>query len=209
MFGSQICARCGKKTEKKHVFCPHCGNSLKNKDVFFEPSFNLGFPFNTLLKQMSKQIEKQFKELEKQPTFQDDDKMSSMEPLMNGISISISSADGQPVIKVNSLGNKAEKPKEAKHREQKITKAQQEQFSKLPKEEPSTTVRRLTDKIVYEINLPNVTKENLMINKMQNGIEIMAFTKSKIFVKLIPVSLPIMKSQLKEGKLVLELKPEM
>ena len=79
--------------------------------------------------------------------------------------------------------------------------------SKLPKHEPSANVRRLTDKIVYEIDVPGVKKEDIMITKLHNSIEIKAFAKDKAYFKLIPISLPIIKSELKNGKLILELKP--
>ena len=77
----------------------------------------------------------------------------------------------------------------------------------LPKEEPQTTVRRLTDRIVYEIELPGVEKDNLVITKLHNSIEIKAFSKDKTYFKLLPVSFHILGSKLEEGKLVLELKP--
>jgi HSP20 family molecular chaperone IbpA len=212
MFGKQLCSRCGKKTSKKHDFCPSCGHNLKGKDEsFFEPSFKMGFPFNALMKQLTKQIERQMKDLDKEmaepPTFEDKKEKKQVKP-MQGISISISSAGGQPVIKVNDLGKtKIKEVKKAPIQQPKITKEQAEKFSKLPREEPLTSVRRLTDKIIYEIDLPDVKKEDIIITRMHNSIEIKAITRDKAFFKLIPVSLPILKSQLKEGKLLLELKP--
>ena len=222
MFGKkQACSRCGKKSDKKYDFCPYCGFTLKEKEDFFEPSFKMGFPFNTIFKQLEKQIEKQLQEVDSElPTFMDEEKEIKKNPFMQGISISISSSDkGQPVIRVNQMGNgktenfshnnaNAQKPKSLKRPKKKITPEQADHYSKLPKEEPLTNVRRLTDKIVYEINLPGVEEKNMIITRLQNSIEIKAFTKNKAFFKLIPISLPILKSQLKEGKLILELKPE-
>jgi hypothetical protein len=69
-------------------------------------------------------------------------------------------------------------------------------------------VRRLSDRIVYEIELPGVKASDIIINKLQNSIEIKAFTKEKAFFKLLPVALPILNYYMKQGKLVLELKPE-
>ena len=221
----QVCPRCNNKTSKKHDFCPFCGFGFRQNDPFFEPSFNLGFPFNTIFKQLEKQIEKQFKEIDEQmPTFDESEnfdkqahKGQAPKIMQEGISISISSAGGQPVIKVKNLGpgtnapaqhqNQNIKQAASKDQVQKITPEQIEQFSKLPKEELQTSVRRLTDKIVYELDMPDVKKENIIITRLQNSIEIKAFTKDKAFFKLIPISLPILKSQLSEGKLILELKP--
>jgi len=208
MFGRQICSRCGKKTSKKYDFCPSCGYSLKGKESFFEPAFKMGFPFNAIIKQLEKQISKEFRAMDSEmPSFLDEEKKR---PNAQGISINISSGNGQPIIRVKSLGNeRAEDKKEVKENVMGKTLSEEDIiiFSKLPKEEPSTNIRRLTNKIVYEIDLPYVKKENIMVTKFQNSIEIKAFTKDKAFFKLIPISLPILKSQLKEGKLILELKP--
>ncbi|MEM2956308.1 MAG: hypothetical protein QW041_01915 [Candidatus Pacearchaeota archaeon] len=215
MFGSnKICPQCGKKTSKKHYFCPFCGYSFREKENFFEPSFRIGFPFNTIFKQLEKQIEKQFRELDEQmPTFAEEEKKPKV--MTEGISISISSVNGQPIIKVRTIGDKKEIRKENEKeaikegfQKKNLSEKQLEKLSKLPKEEPSTSVRRLADRIIYEIDMPGVEKENIIISRLQNSIEIKAFTKDKAFFKLIPISLPILKSHLKDGKLILELKPE-
>ena len=215
MFGKQRCPFCGNKTGKKYLFCPYCGKSLKekNRDEFFTPSFKLGFPFNSLIRQMEKQIEKQFKELDAElGEFRMPEAAKRMP--VEGLSISISSSsNGPPIIKVRSLGDDARIEKEGareikKIPQKKLSEEEAEKISKLPKEEPKTSVRRLTDKIIYEIEIPEVKKENIIINKLQNSIEIKAFSKDKAFFKLIPLALPILKSELKEGKLILELRPE-
>jgi HSP20 family molecular chaperone IbpA len=212
MFGSKIkCKFCGDKIDKKFHFCPHCGKNLTDKaPEFFEPTFKMGFPFDQIMKQMTKQLEKQFKETD-MDLGEFKMKEHQMPKKMKGISISISSAgNGEPVIKVKNLGDNetmiAEAPKQelpAKN----LSESEIEKLSRLPKEEPKTEVRRMTDKIVYEINLPGVKKDDIMITKLHNSIEIKAFTKEKAFFKLLPISLPIMKSELKNGKLILELKP--
>jgi HSP20 family molecular chaperone IbpA len=227
MFGKkQICPRCGNKSSKKYSFCPHCGNNFKSEGEFFEPSFNMGFPFNTIFKQLEKQIEKQFREMDKEiPSFVDEEKnfdkqargQAPKPKLAEGISISISSSGGQPVIRVRNLGDNQniqrvqtqnQAPRARENVPKKLTEEQIAQFSKLPKEEPQTSVRRLTDRIVYEIDMPGVEEKNVHITKLQNSIEIKAFAKDKAFFKLIPIALPILRSQLSDGKLVLELKPE-
>ena len=228
MFGrKQKCPKCNNKTSKKHDFCPFCGFCFKEKDEFFEPSFNFGFPFNAIIKQLEKQIEHQMKEADKEmraPTFQDDISEAPKPKIrQDGISISISSSGGQPVIRVSNLGQdrlnnsrRAALPQaqNVRHTNVKenipkntLTEEQAEKFSKLPKHEPSANVRRMSDKIIYEIDLPDVEEKNVHITKLQNSIEIKAFAKDKAFFKLIPISLPILNSHVKDGKLVLELKP--
>lgn len=150
-----------------------------------------------------------------------------------GISISIAgSEDGKPVIRVKQFGpgapgsriagpntsqasqykeiNKEGKEKLKKPKElNKAEKTKLEKFSKLPKQEPETNVRRLSDKIIYEILVPGIKdKRNIIINKLQNSIEIKAFTKDKAYFKLIPLSLPIKRHYLENEKLILELNPQ-
>lgn len=215
MFGKkQTCPKCNNKTSKKHDFCPYCGFGFRQDDPFFVPSFNFGFPFNSIIKQLEKQIDMQMKEMDKQiPSFAEDEKKPKS--MTEGLSISISNTGGQPVIRVSNLGqgnaqpNKVQKPaiKESLPKNS-LTEEQVEQMSKMPKEDPQTSVRRLTDKIIYEIDMPGVEEKNVWITKLHNSIEIKALGKDKAYFKLIPIKLPIIKSEVKDGKLLLELKPE-
>ncbi len=196
------------------------------EEPFFEPAFKIGFPFNMMIKQLEKQLEKEMKQMDRgmnePPTFDEDEKIptnsaKAAQPRVEGFSINIStSSNGQPVIKFNQIGDNNSKVSRQTRKIVKdnckfasnITDTQAEEFSKLPKEDPKTSVRRLTDRIIYEIILPGVKENDLIISKMENSIEIKAFTKDKAFFKLIPVSLPILSSQLEDNKLILELKPE-
>ena len=83
-----------------------------------------------------------------------------------------------------------------------------EKLAKLPRKEPETKVRRLTDKIIYEINLPGVKSlKNITVNKLENSIEIKAISKDRAYFKLIPIALPLIRYYLKKESLFLELKP--
>lgn len=185
---------------------------MKEGEKFFEPSFNLGFPFNTIFKQLEKQIEKEMRNLDKDmgKSLLDMDNPTS---LMNGLTIRIDSSNGTPMIKVSSMNNpsnsseKEKTPKDNVGLKTQLTEEKAVENSKLPKEEAKTTVRRLTDRIIYELDIPGVEKDNIHITKLQNSIEIKAFSKDRAYFKLIPVSLAILNSKLEEGKLVLELKP--
>ena len=216
----KICRRCGSKSSSRYEFCPYCGMTLdesakKEKEVdnlfdsdFLMPKMNMGFPINSLFKALDSQM----KALDKEMRRGFNEKQN---PIRNGISISISSTGGQPVVRVRNLGQGGEMQpvvrkieKEKPMRKINLSEEEAERISKLPKEEPGTSVRRLSNKVIYEIDLPGVKEEDIIINRLQNSIEIKAFTKDKAFFKLIPVSMPIMNYSLKKGKLVLELKPE-
>jgi len=211
MFNRMKCPRCNGKMSKKHNFCPHCGLSMRGGEKFFEPAFNLGlpFPFNSIFKQLEKQIEREMRSLDKNMDKSLLDSEDPM-PLLQGLTIKIDSSDGNPVIKVSSMEPRkgaTAKPKDTVGLRGKMDEKKAEEISKLPKEEPQTSVRRLSDKVIYELDLPGVSKENIIVTKLQNSIEIKAFSKDRVFFKLIPVSMPILNSKLEEGKLILELKP--
>ncbi len=82
-----------------------------------------------------------------------------------------------------------------------------ENFQKLPKKQPETNVRRFSNKVVYEIEVPGVESiKDISISQMENSIEIKAVSKKNAYEKIIPIGLPILKYGLSNGKLVLELK---
>ena len=242
MFKKKIKCRCGKKVDSNFVYCPFCGSALreikeyedehekelkvieKNFDEAFKMPFFVKFPFKKLIRE----IDKQFRDFDRQIGETRKEELTKLPIPSQGISIKVeTSLDGKPVIKVRQFGpgqkirlgqpvqeperEKREKEKQTKLQKlstKKLTKAQREKLAKLPREEPQTSVRRLTDKIIYEISLPGIKNENdIIINKLENSIEIKAFTKDKAYFKLIPLNLPIKNYYLEKDKLILELKP--
>jgi hypothetical protein len=229
MFKRNVRCRCGKKISRDYLFCPFCGSRLKEgkepdnildsiQDIESQMPFMFRFPFKKLVREIEQQLVQMDKEMGKEMQNEKSEKISARpENFAQGISISINSTNGVPVIKMKQFGPDGMKEmtnKDDKKEEQKIktlTKADQEKlekYSKLPKEEPRTTVRRLSDRIIYEIALPGIkNKQNIVINRLENSIEIKAFAKDKAYFKLIPLNLPIKKHYLENEKLVLELKP--
>ena len=87
-----------------------------------------------------------------------------------------------------------------------FSKKSLKRFSELPKKEPKTNVKRLSNTVIYEINLPGVkSSEDLSIVKLENSIEIKAVAKDKAYFKLLPINLTIIDYELEKGKLILEL----
>jgi hypothetical protein len=237
MFGKKSCKRCGKKIDKDFEYCPHCGTSVVDgesdeRDYGFlgkdDMNFNdikMPLGFNTVFKKLMKEMDKQFRELDKEIGKEKGmNKLNKNNPNMKqgGISINISSGAGKPVIKVKSFGNMPEfrvmenqikQPnKQAKQTKQPVRKVPQiseeqaKKLAKLPREEASSKVRRLSGKVVYEIDLPDVKEgKDIIINKLENSIEVKAFAKDKAYFKFLPVSLPLVKSRFADGKLILEL----
>jgi len=220
------CPRCARKIDKDFDFCPYCGTDFRferkmerNRDYGFlgkddlsdSPNFNAA-PFNLnnlfgskLFNSLFQELDKQLKEMDKEMAGEKEKRKN------NGISISISMSDGKnPDIRINGLGpGKTEKATEKVIPRRKISDEEAKKLAKLPKKEAKTEVRRFSNKIVYEIDLPGIKNlKDILINKLENSIEIKAFSKDTAYFKLLPVNLPILDYKLEDSKLILELKPQ-
>ena len=213
MFKKKTCARCGKKTSTKFNFCPSCGSNLANnsdedwgmlgKDDNFleEDSFSApllgGFSAKMLNKMLGGAMKMLEKELEKEMK---ESKRTNFELYINGKRIAPDkiTVTRKPIEKVTT------KPKEKISRT--LSQEALKKFLELPKKDPLTNVRRLSNKVVYEIEVPGVESINdISIVKLENSIEIKAIAKDKAYKKIIPIDLPITDYKLDGQKLVLEL----
>ncbi len=89
---------------------------------------------------------------------------------------------------------------------EKLPNSELKGFSELTKKEPHTNIRRLSNKVVYEVEIPGMDSEkDLSIVKLENSIEIKAISKNKAYKKIIPIALPIKNYNVSKGKLTLEL----
>jgi HSP20 family molecular chaperone IbpA len=223
MFKKRMCQKCRRKIDEKYSFCPYCGSGLsvdEEKEDWgmlgkndFMPSMNeIKFPMglNTLFNSLMKNLTKEFDEQLSRNYFQGNEKQP-VKVKKEGISISISTfGNGPPKIKVTQMG---EKPKlqiqeevKEKIKQDTFTKEKIKKFASLKREEPKTDIRRLSNKMIYEIEMPGVKSlEDISIIKLENSIEIKAVAKNKSYLKNIPINLPIINYNLSEGKLILEL----
>lgn len=227
---NKTCSKCGSKISREHNFCPYCGYNIKREedernygflgkeDELFPDMTRMPFGFNRIFSGLLKQLDKQFKELDKEmgQNIKTTEKTKKPGIISKGISINISTGTGEePEIQIRGFGPGFEnlKIREEEHAEKlkikhpKISEQKAKILSKLPKHEAIAKVRRLSNKIIYEIDLPDVKKlDDVIINQLENSIEIKAFSKDKAYFKLLPINLPIMNYKLEEGKLILELK---
>jgi DNA-directed RNA polymerase subunit RPC12/RpoP len=229
------CARCGRAISKNYLFCPYCGSDFRildserkkqgdygflgrDDDVARELGFfnmKMPFGFNKIFDSLLKEVDKQFKELDrkigKEPEF------PKIREMNKGFSISISTETGkEPKIQIKTFGPGAgelrqELEKEITGKKQikkkiEISEEKAKKLASLPRHEAETKVRRFSNKIIYEIELPGVKDvKDVFVNKLENSIEVKAFGKDKVYFKLIPLNLPILNYKLKDEKLVLEL----
>lgn len=221
MFGKKKCKRCGEKISDSYNFCPYCQTPLKDmfdnedwgllgKNDFAEPEeMKLPIGLNTLFNTLVKNLNSQMKELDSK---QEQAPKKIVSKKSGGISISIStSGDKPPEIKVRSFGNAPEFSQGSQRIKEKTEKiklpvSDSKKFVGLPKKEPETMIRRLSNKVVYEIKLPGVkTVKDVSIIQLESSIEIKALADKNVFYKIIPINLPINSYNLSGGILTLEL----
>ena len=229
MFGEKTCSGCNEKVSKEFDFCPHCGSAFgkgKNKEDYgllgaddelemtdafspFEGIFGKmsGSMFNKMfgnaIKMLEKELEKEFKNQgQNQRISPNFPQKTNFEIIINGKRINpenirFTQKVMQP-IEESSRPRKKAVPKMSPESLKKI--------SKLPKKEPSTNIRRLANKVIYEIDIPGVKSiDDVSITRLESSIEIKAFAGNKAYAKLIPLNLPITNYELSDGKLILEL----
>jgi len=208
------CPKCNNRVDRKYRFCPFCGRNLKDHDREdygllgkddFDESFNSIFhditniPMNRLIKTAMKMTEKMIKDMQKQEFNQPKQPYSNMD-----IQFFV---NGKRVFP-EKTAPKTEKPIKIPIRTN-LSKEKAEKFAKLPKKEPSSKMRRLGEKLIYEISVPGVKDiSDVLINQLENSIEIKALSKNKVYSKTLNINLPIIKYFLEKGNLILELKTE-
>ena len=217
MFKKKECNKCGKKVNEKYEFCPNCGNligknfqketlgllgkedSFDEADKFSESMFGgiggkmVNKFLGSAIKMLENEVQKEIKKERMGPK-----NKSNFQLFING-------------KKVN-LGNQS--PQIQQHEAKiPVKNISLKQFSKeklkklvaLPKKEPSTKIRRFADKVVYEIDIPEVKSINdVSITQLETSIELKAIAKNKAYSKLIPINLPLINFNFLDEKLILE-----
>lgn len=233
MFNKIKCDKCNQKVSKKDSFCPNCGNYLSpykkpkekkgdygmlgNQDEFTNEFNNMtnsmfggfgGKIFNKMLNQTMKMLEKEIQKNMQEVSKQNSDESlpqnkTHFELFINGKRINPNQ------IKVTQKPvqfTEKNLPKKPENSNKFFATENIKKFSELPKKEPKTELRRLQDKIIYEISVPGVQSlEDISIVKLENSIEIKAVSKDKAYSKIIPVNLDISGYGLSKGKIILEL----
>ena len=171
-----------RKVSTKYKFCPSCGREIENykeedwgmlgrEDLMGEEEimnpFFAGFGgkmLNNMLGNAMKMLEKEMRSMEKSPR-------SNFKLMINGKEIQI--------------GQQKKKPKEAvrKIQKERIWKRTIKKMAELPKKSQNN-FKRLGDKIIYEIEMPEVKSLNdVLINYLENSIEIKAIGSQQYILK--------------------------
>ncbi|MCA9485336.1 MAG: hypothetical protein KC506_00660 [Nanoarchaeota archaeon] len=207
------CESCGSNVEKKFNFCPHCGSNFmsskkekidygflgkndlsENDDFLNQPQLGMFDKLlNSMVNNMLKSIDKQMKDqLNPNKNFE----KANIKSLPNGIKIKISGPFDSPQ-KIST------KPKRKVIRE--INEEQLERISKLPRTKAKSNVKRLGDKLVYELSTPGVSSpQDVFISKLESGYEVKAIGSKNVYVNSVPINLPLSKYSILKNKLHVE-----
>jgi len=212
------CKNCNSGIDDKFSFCPYCGRSLLDSEREMKdfgmlgrndfdnsleknPMSQFGLTdklINSIMSSVMKSMDKQVKNMVESDMQNLDNSNARIEQLPNGIKISI----GMPSPQARQ---QTQRPKQAPKKQ--ITEAQLEKMSKLPREEAKTKIRRLSDKVIYEISASGIASpEDVLISKLESGYEIKAIGKNKVYVNSIPISLPLRGFSFDDKKLSVEFK---
>ncbi|MEK6915038.1 MAG: hypothetical protein AABW89_00660 [Nanoarchaeota archaeon] len=208
MFSSKKCQRCEGKLKEEYSFCPYCRLDLrnpeadiqdfgmlgKNDSIFGAPMIGGGSMgisdsvFNSIFNGVMKMMESQMRNLN--PDGLDfGDARPEVRQLPNGIQIKI--------------GPKKQPKEDSKIRV--INDDQKARMAKLPRSRAKTEVRRLSDKVVYELMTPGVEDVNdIFVSKVESGYEVKALGRKKIYFNSLQVNLPLKRYSVKDGRLALE-----
>jgi hypothetical protein len=214
---STKCDNCNSRVEKKHNFCPYCGHNLmpENSRTYGflgrtdspqekteMPSQGFGITdkmLNSMINSLMKNLEKQFNSLEKDPDF-----LNPIEPntkikrLPNGIS-----------IKMTPLNNPSTKKNKEDNFNKTLNENQIKKMSELPRKQAKSNVKRLNNKIIYELSTPGITStEDIFISKLESGYEIKAIGSKNLYVNNLPLNLPLKRLSLLKNKLLVEFRTE-
>lgn len=225
MFSKKTCQRCGRKTNKSNSFCPSCGNPLKkskgkeelgmlgeNDSINeFEALSNSMFGgisgtfMNKMLSNTMRMLEKEMQKGMQEERNNSQNQSNNFPKTKIRLMINGKEIDLNKSIPQNGNLEKREKEKPAKFR--KFSEEQIRKFSKLPKKQPKTELKRIADKISYEIEVPGVKSiEDVSITPLESSIEMKAISSDKAYSKSIPINLPIIGYSLSDELLILEFK---
>lgn len=198
------CQRCKSVVGAKHNFCPECGLRLasiedEQKEFGMLGKYDLDeqemqnqhgmMPdmgitdkiIGSLVNSLMKNLDRQFKEIEK----------GEVTTMPNGIKIKI----GVPQKKKAAPAPKT------------ISEAQLKKMVGLPRTIAKTSVRRLSDKVIYELATPGLSSpQDVIVSKLESGYEVKAIADKKVYVNSLPINLPIRNLSLADDKLFIEFK---
>ena len=206
MLKKNKCPHCEEKIRNSHSFCPNCGSQLKEsknkhgmlgKNDFQQkqitPKIFSGIGGGMMNKLLSKMVTDLTKT---QGNLNEKDIQEAMKQLLPGAKISIK--------KVNKPLQNNTKFLPIDFSNENLKK-----WKSLSKKEPESKLKRVDNKINYELEIPEVKSiKDISIIKLENSMEVRAVGEKIAYLKRIPINLPLKKYSLLKGFLTLEMDAE-
>ncbi|NCN51579.1 zinc ribbon domain-containing protein [archaeon] len=207
MLNKKKCKVCKETVKRKQNFCPNCGSQLKNYNETWgllgrddsinkKPGIIEGFGdkiinkmISSTFKMLEKEIQKGFKGNQKTP-------QTKMKLMING----------KEILPQEAQKNAQKKDPNLKFLPIEFSDENLKKWKKVKKKEPKSKLKRVEDKIEYEVEIPGVKSiKDISIIKLENSLEIKAVSDKAGYLKRIPIDLPLKKYSLVKGILTLEL----
>lgn len=207
MLRKKSCKNCKEKIKGSPNFCSNCGIQLKDQTknwgmlgksdspVKEAPNIFQGIGGNMMNKMLGSAIKMLEKEMQKEMKNTPKTKVKLM---INGKEINTPIEQAQekndPNTKILPIN---------------FSKENLNKWKNLKKIEPKSNLKRVEDKIQYEIEVPEVESiKDISIVKLENSLEVRAIGQKKGYQKNIPINLPLKKYSLLKGLLTLEMDTE-
>jgi len=86
-----------------------------------------------------------------------------------------------------------------------LTEKQLKKMANLPRATAKTSVKRIGDRVVYELSTPGLeSKEDVFVSKIESGYEVKVIGNKKVYVNSLPLNLPLRKLSILKNKLLVE-----
>jgi len=207
------CSNCKSGVSKDFDYCPYCGLYLLDKNQEMKEFGMLGKKdftdrnsketlmsapglgitdkiIGAMVNSLMKNLDKQFRDMNS----------AEVKPIPNGFSIKIGPANQK---------QEPEKQKKEASPKKNPTAEQMKRFSSMPKTSAKSNVKRLGNKIVYELGMEGIrSPEDIFVSKLENGYEIKAIGQDNVYVNTIPLDLPVKSFKIDKDKITIEFKTE-
>ncbi|MFH1451718.1 MAG: hypothetical protein ABIF88_00925 [archaeon] len=213
------CPSCNKKVKKSYGYCPFCGCGLREnseREDFgllgrndsssgVQEELKLPFGLNKMVNSLVKQFEREMNSLD---NLEGNNENLSGVGIPRGFQVRISTGrPGEMSVRPGSNSVRKNPVEKSVPVGERISAEEYEKRMNLERIEATSSVRRLSDRIIYEISTPGVvSKKDIILTKLASGLEIRAYSKDKCYVKFIPLTVEVIGVRLTKDKVFVELK---
>ena len=200
----QDCPKCKSSIKQEFDFCPHCGCDIRSPEKDLQDygllgkhdmaqtplvgGGSMGFSdkiLNSIFTQLMKTLEQQMRGAAPRQA-----ENTEVRQLPNGI-----------ILTVNTQRNPAARVSKRRT----LSEAQMKRMAALPRAEAKTDVRRLSDRVLYELKAPGVgSVEDVFVSKVESGYEVKVISEKKVYINSLQVDLPLKGYSLNEKGVTFE-----